>query len=146
MPNPLIRQGTLNRVRGSVVFPSFPELNVTAPFLGKEGVSMALDGNFVDYLETMTGAVTSPAVYLMGSCTIRLLKTQNLVAVYKSKWEDDATVGDITIISDASTMPNFDWTNCSIANPGEMMFSGTSAEMTLVLRGYYIVNNSLFDQ
>lgn len=42
--NPLIPQGTLNRVRASVVWPSFPNLNVTASYLGRMGIRLSLDG------------------------------------------------------------------------------------------------------
>ena len=38
MANNLVLQGVLNRLRGSVVVADAPELNVTAPFLGKAGI------------------------------------------------------------------------------------------------------------
>ena len=41
--NPLVPQGLLNRVRGSVVFPAFSTLNVTAPYLAADGISLDID-------------------------------------------------------------------------------------------------------
>ena len=38
--NPLIDQGVLNRIRGSVQWADFPGLNVTAPFLDREGINL----------------------------------------------------------------------------------------------------------
>ena len=57
--NPLIPQGTVNRLRGSVIWNDFPQLNVTAPYLGTDGIGFSLDGESTVFLPTMTGAVTS---------------------------------------------------------------------------------------
>ena len=37
--NPLIDQGVLNRIKGNVTWNNFPGLNVTAPFLDKDGIN-----------------------------------------------------------------------------------------------------------
>ena len=85
MANPLVAQGTLNRILGSVVWPSFSALNVTSSFLGKQGIRLALEGESTLFIPTMTGAVTSPEPYMMIGLTINLLKTQSLAAQYKSQ-------------------------------------------------------------
>ena len=46
--NPLVDQGTLNRIRASVEFTDFPELNVTSSYLAKAGISMRLTGESVE--------------------------------------------------------------------------------------------------
>jgi hypothetical protein len=143
--NPLIDQGSLNRVRGSVVIPDYPELTVTAPFLGKEGISLALEGDSVEYLETMTGAATSPLPYMMATCTIRLLKTQSFSDGYKQQMELDSRIGAITVIPDSATLSSYELQNCSISRVGDLPFGGSSAEMVIMLRGYYLVNSALFD-
>lgn len=143
--NPLIDQGTLNRIRGSVVLTNFPALNVTAPFLGKAGISMSLEGETVVYIPTMTGAVTSPEPYLMVSTTVNLLKTQGLSALYKAQAESLATVGAVVVTPDAKTLPTYALINCSISTPRELTFNGEDAGYVVSIRGYYNINGQLFD-
>lgn len=59
MPNPLVPQGFLNRVRGAVSITDKPALNVTASFLAKRGISMRPDTAATDIIPTMTGTVGS---------------------------------------------------------------------------------------
>lgn len=58
MPNPLVPQGFLNRVRGAVSITDKPALNVTASFWAK-GISMRPDTAATDIIPTMTGTVGS---------------------------------------------------------------------------------------
>lgn len=143
--NPLVSQGTLNRIRGSIIIPNFPNLNVTASFLGEEGISLSLDGESTVYMGTLTGAVTSPEPYMMITAKVNLLKTQSLAASYKAQMEALSLIGDMTVIPDATTLPNYSCINCSIGGVEGMSFAGKNANFTVTLRGYYIVNNSLFD-
>lgn len=59
MPNPLVPQGFLNRVRGAVTVTDIPALNVTASFLGKDAISMRPDSAATDIIPTLTGTVGS---------------------------------------------------------------------------------------
>ena len=59
MPNPLIQLGSLNRLRGSILFDDFPALNVTAQFMTKEAIKLGIDGDMTQFLAAMAGAVTS---------------------------------------------------------------------------------------
>lgn len=143
--NPLVNQGTLNRIRGSVVIPNFANLNVTAPFLHKEGISLALDGESTTYLPTMTGATTSPEPYMMVTCTIGLLKTQSLSAQYKAQMELLSTIGPFTVYPDVSSgLPTYSIQNGSISSVREMKFNGEDNGWMVLLRGYYVINNALF--
>jgi hypothetical protein len=142
--NPLIAQGTLNRIRGSVTIPGFPSLNVTAPFLGKEGISLTLEGNTTTYIPTMTGAVTSPEPYQMVSCEIHLLKSQGLAALYKAQMELLATIGNYTVRPDATTLPDYSIINGAISDVRALKFDGTDAGWVTTLKGYYLINSSLF--
>ena len=62
--NPLIDQGVLNRVKGTVVWADFPVLNVTAPFLDREGINFRVTGEASAQLPTLTGIVQSPECFL----------------------------------------------------------------------------------
>jgi hypothetical protein len=143
--NPLIPQGTLNRVRASVVWPAFPNLNVTASFLGRMGIRLALDGESTLFIPTMTGAVTSPEPYMMITMTMHLLKSQQLAALYKAQMEDTALIGDGTVRPDASTLPVYPIVNCAIQSVRELNFAGDDADFAVAIRGYYLVNASLWD-
>lgn len=143
--NPQVAQGTLNRVRGSVVVPDFPELNVTAAFLGRAGISMGRDGDATQQIGTLTGTVNSPEAYQMVTVTVNLLKTQALPAQYEARIGALSVIGDITVITDAITLPNYTVVNASIQNVRELSFSGEDAGYVVTIRGYIIINNDLWN-
>ncbi len=144
--NPLVPQGTLNRLRGSVIWNDFPSLNVTAPFLGRAGISLSLEGNTTVFLQTMTGAVTSQEPYMMFTATINLIKAQSFSDLYKQQWETSSQLGGGTIRPDASTLSPFQVLNCAIEGVGPMSFNGEDAGIGISLRGYYLVNQNLWNQ
>jgi hypothetical protein len=142
--NPLVAQGTLNRLRGSVKFTNFPALNVTAPYLTKEGISLALEGEATTVLPQMVGVVTSPEPYMVASATINVLKTNGLAAQFKAQMEDASVVGDMTVTTDTSALGTYTITNASIESVREMKFNGEEAGWTITLKGTYNINNSLW--
>lgn len=144
MPNPLIAQGTLSRIRGSIVWNNFSALNITAPYLSKEGIRLSLQGDTTKYLPTMTGAVTSQEPYMMCEVTAVLLKSQALGNAYKNQMETNSLLGDGTIRPDAVTLGPYAIINCSIKTVHELDFSGQAPGFTIVFGGYYLVNSSLF--
>jgi hypothetical protein len=145
MPNPLIAQGTLNRVRASIVWPSNASLNVVASYLGRDGVRLALDGEATQFFPTMTGAVTSQEPMMMVTCTIHLLKSQPLAGLYKAQMETNSLIGDGTVRGDASTLPPYQILNCAIQSIRELIFAGTEPEFAVTVRGYYLVNSTMWD-
>jgi len=145
MSNPQISQGTINRLRASVVIPSLPQLNVTAAFLGEEAIRMAFEGDATLFINTLTGAVTSPEPYLMVNVTVNLLKTQAIANAWKAQMETSAILGDLTIRPDTPMLNPYALTNCSIMRPGDLDFSGKSAAYPVSIRGYYIINNALWN-
>jgi len=145
MPNPLVDQGALNRVRASIIWPSFPNLNVTAPFLGRAGISLALEGQSTNFLPTMTGAVTSAEPYLMVTCTIHLLKSQGLAGLYKAQMELNSLIGNGVVRADSTALPPYQIINCAISSITELGFAGDNADYGVQIRGYYLLNSSMFD-
>lgn len=144
MPNPLVDQGTLNRLRGSVVVADSPELNVTASYLGEAGIAMSLEGVTTTFINTMAGAVTSPEPYMIGSIVVNLLKTQGLSDIYKQRMESDARIGQITVRPDAATLGNYVFVNCAIESVAPMSLNGRDAGFGVTIKGYYNVNSSLW--
>lgn len=145
MPNPLIDQGTLNRIRASVVFPLFPQLNITSPYLAKEGIRLALEGNATDYFGTMTGAVPSPAPYQLCTLTLNLIKSQPLSNTYKAQFESTTLVGTATVRPDATALGIYQLYGVVLETVREMTFAGEDPTWSVTCRGYYLVNSTLFD-
>lgn len=142
--NPLISQGTLNRLRASVVWSAFPQLNVTAPYLGKEGIRLSLEGESTTFIGTMTGAVTSPEPYMMISMAMNLLKTQQLADAYKRQMQNSALLGDGVVRPDSAILSPYSLINCAIESVRELDFSGGDAGYAVTVKGYYLVNNDLW--
>lgn len=143
--NPLIDQGTLNRLRASVVWDAFPQLNVTAPFLGKEALRLALEGAATTNIVTLTGVVTSPEPFMPVSLTMHLLKTQALSDAYKKQMELSTLLGKGTVRPDSRTLSPYLLFNCSIMGVRELDFSGVDAGYAVTVQGYYNVNAALWD-
>jgi hypothetical protein len=142
--NPQIAQGVLNRARASVVFANNPQLNVTSPFLGAEGINLTLDGAITDNIETMTGTVTSPALYQMATVELDLLKSQSFSDVFKQFLENLAITGPFTVIPDSPTLSNYPILNGNIMSAGPGRMNGKAVQFLVALRGYYNINSALF--
>lgn len=143
--NPNTYLGTLNRLRGSLNWTSFPTLNVTAPFLGREGISVTFEGETTVYINTMTGAVTSPEPFLKVTVEMALLKTQALSGAYKAQVELYSTLGECTVIPDSSVFPNYVFENASIQNVRNIRFNGEDAGYNVTIGGIYYVNSLLWN-
>lgn len=144
MANPLVQLGSLNRLIASVTWQSFPALNVTAPFLNREGIRMALDGESTRMLAAMTGMVPSPEPYMPVTVTINLLKTQGLAAQYKLQMETQTTLGNCVVRPDSTILPAYDLTNMAIESVRELALSGEDAGFAVTCRGTYLINNFLY--
>jgi hypothetical protein len=145
MPNPLTEQGILNRILGSVTWANFPGLNVTAPFLDKDGITLRKEGEASLQHGTMTGIVQSPEPYMPISVVIALLKTQQLSDLYKSQMENNSVLGPGTVYPDVSTgLTPYALYNMSIQSVGELIMNGTTPIFAVTCRGYWPVNNALF--
>lgn len=146
--NPLVAQGSLNRVVASITIPSFPILNVTASYLGREGIRLALEGEANRRLPTMTGVVNSPEVFQDARVTVNLLKTQPLSDLFKTQMETDVRIGDITVRPDVPVgsggLSPYAFSNCTIQSLRELNFAGEDAGWVIELRGIYYINADLF--
>jgi hypothetical protein len=146
MANPLVPLGVLNRAKASVVWASFPQLNVTISYLGQAGVSLSFGGPASVPLPQLAGVVQSPEVYQVATLRINLLKTQGLADLYKQQMETNAVLGDCTVYPDVSSggISVYPLSNCSMGNLETLTFNGTDAGWILPLTGIYYVNNALF--
>ena len=144
LTNPTVSQGTLNSLRGSWTWSAFPGLNVTAPYLGREGISLTFEGESTVYINTMTGAVTSPEPYLKITAELALLKTQSLSNAYKTQIETMSTLGDATCRADALALGLYQFSNCSLQNVRALRFNGEDAGYVVTVGGVYYINSALW--
>lgn len=145
MANPLIQQGTLNKLRGSVSPVDFPELNVIAGNLAPEGISLSFSGGATTTIDTMTGVVQSPEPYIKVSVKVHLLKSQILSDQWKTQMEDSTLLGDLAITTDSITLTDYNFSNVAIESVETLDFSGKNANYIINLTGIYYINNSLWD-
>lgn len=143
--NPLVSQGVLNRVRGALSVTSLPSLNITAPYLGREGISMRPTTNATDIIPTMTGTVGSQTTFMQVDLTVHLLKTQALGNSWRSQMLDTTALGELTYVSDASTFDDFTLYNGYIVSFGDLPSNGSDPGYVLNISGYIIVNNNLWN-
>lgn len=142
--NPLILQGTLNRVRCSIALASLPALNITSSYMTERFADLDLPGEFSALIPTGTGAVTSPEPYIIGTISVGLLRTQSLAAAWLAQAQILADIGNVTVHSDAAPFPRATLGNCVFGlNPGA--FDGKSPEVRITIRGVYYVNNELWN-
>jgi hypothetical protein len=144
MSNPRIEQGSINRLLASVVFADFPELNVTSPFLSKEGISIAWEGETSLLLGTMTGAVTSPAPYIFAMVTMHLVKSQFLAEAYKQQIETSTTMGSVNVIPDTITLSPYQLDTVVLESMQEQLYNGTQEGLVIKLKGVYRINSDAF--
>jgi len=145
MANPLISQGTLNRLRGSVTWSDHATLNVTSSYLGRDGIRISLQGDATTMIPTLTGAATSPEPFQLVEVTINLLKTQSLSDLYKSQMESTTLLGTGVVRTDTSTLSAYEFTNCAIKSVRELSFNGTDPNWVVVIGGYYLINSDLWN-
>ena len=136
--------GVLNRLRASVVWSDFPELNVTSNFLTTEGIRLALEGNATDLLPAMVSLVSSPAPYLAASLTMSIVRSSALGSLYKLQFEDTTLMGLATIFPDTDVINPFILNNVALESIREMAFAGMEAAIVVTARGYYNVNTGFF--
>jgi hypothetical protein len=143
-PNPLINLGSLNRLKGSVIISAFPQLNISAPYLTKEGIRLAIEGDTTQMLPQLVSMVQSQEVYLKASLVIGLVKTTALATLYLAQIQNNSNVGDVTFYTDTSNLPPFQFSNCAVEGFEGIDASGTNASFPVRIAGTWYVNSSLF--
>lgn len=144
MANPLIAQGSLNKLLANVVYAEFPELNVISSFLTKEGISLSLEGDASLLIGTMTAAVPSPEPYQMCTVTMHILRTQGMGTVYKQQFETNTLMGSVSVIPDTSALEPYELISCVLKSVAPLNMNGTDAGFVVTLQGIYQINADMF--
>ena len=150
------RQGSLNRLRGHVVFNEMPELTVAASDLGPEGIRLSFDNVATDLLPTMTGMVPSPRPYMETTLTLSIVKTMPIGILYKTTLMYATIVGTIVVWPDVETgndiygqaatdIGTFIIEGAALENFREMSFAGNEATLNITIKGYTQVNQTYFN-
>lgn len=142
--NPMVPQGSLNKVRAHIVVPNYPTLNISPDYMGDDGFSLDIDEDMIRQIKTQTGLVNSPEPYVEATCTINLLRTQALSLQWMQQAENTVMIGRIAVHSDSAAFTARTVHNCSIlkVQPGHM--NGSTPTVNLILRGVYYVNNAMW--
>lgn len=142
--NPLISQGTLNKLKGAILIPGFTSLNVTASYLTKAGIKLSFNGEATVDIDTMTGVVKSPEPYLKFSLEFDAVKTNGFAQLWRNQMESNTLLGDISVVPDTTGLTNYNLSNASIASIGELPFDGTSNAYAVTLTGVYYINSAMW--
>ena len=137
MANPLLNPGNLNRVRGSIVVPGNADLNITAAYLGKEGISIAPEGDVTTTLPLLVSTAISEEPYQIVTVTANIVKSLALSATYINQIITNPSVGNIIVTLDSSVLPTFTINNASIANWQQIMANGTQADFPITFKGNF---------
>lgn len=139
-------QGILNRVRGSISFPSLTGYNITSPYLGKRGITARFIGKSAILVDTMTGAVTSGEPFVRVELTIDMVRTQALAAQWQALQQVNSLIGQATWRTDAVppgvSLYTFD--NVVFDSMDGFTADGMNADWPLRLAGIYYTNSNLF--
>lgn len=145
MPNPLINQGVLNRVRGSIKFDEHPELNVTASYLTQDGIDIAFQGDAGVLLPTMTGGVSSPQPYQMVEFRVHMARSQTLAQLYKNQIEKNTFLGHAKVFTDSSVLGDFEIRQATIRGMQDFSPNGRDPGLIISIFGIYDVNSDMWE-
>lgn len=142
--NPLIQQGTLNRVRCSVVVPNYSGLNITSSYMGQAFATISFAEPFSELIPTATGAVTSPEPYVIATIGVDLLRTQALALSWLAQAGTQSDLGPVTIHSDTAAFPEITIDNAVIQSIEPGAYDGKNPVVRLSIKGVYYINNNLW--
>jgi len=144
MANPNLIPSPLNRVRANVSIPAYPDLNVTASYLGAEGISVSFQGNVATQLMGLTSTINSEEPYVPSQIRISLIKSLALSSQWISQIQNSPSLGTVTVQSDTAQFPAITFYNCVITNIGDVSMAGKQAEFQITVSGYWSVSNDLW--
>lgn len=145
MPNPLVNQGFLNRVKGAVSVTDDANLNVTAPYLGNDAISLRPDTAAADVIPTLTGTVGSQAPYQQVTLTIHMLRTQALASSWQARFATDTALGEIVVTPDSNVFGDYTILNAYLVNFQEIAITGRDPGYVAIISGYIVTNNKMWD-
>ena len=143
----LVQQGSLNRLRAHAVFSQFPSLNVTADYLGPEGIDLEFQSEATDFPPTMTGLVPSPAPYVTTNVRLQLLRTQGLAGAWQNQSYQTTVLGNATLHTDVSIqgVSQLRFRDVGIRRLPPFRMNGRDPYYVIELFGALIINGNLMN-
>lgn len=142
--NPNLIPGNINRIRGTIIVPGNASLNVTAPYLGAEGIVVSPQTPVTTVLQGMASTVNSEEPYQIVQIRAMILKSLALSAAYINQIQQSPTIGTVTVTPDTNIMAPFTLYNAAIVNWQEISMAGRQADFAVIFSGYYNVSNDLW--
>jgi hypothetical protein len=142
--NPQVSQGTLNRIRTHVVPVSFPNLQITASYMGKDMAEITFDDVFVDQEPTGTWFVNSPRPFVMGTLSVTVLRSQSLGNLWLAQIQLNAQIGDVATYADSAPFQTITLGDCSVTGFAPGKYDGGDPGVKLTLKGGLYVNGQLW--
>ncbi len=143
----LVQQGALNRLRPHLVVSQYPALNVTADYMGPEGISIEFQSQATDFPPSMTGLVTSPAPYVTTNFRVQMLRTQGLAGAWQNQYYQTSVLGNVTIHTDVSIsgVSQLRFRDVGVRNIPQFIMNGRDPYYTVDLFGALIINGNLLN-
>lgn len=140
-----VSQGVLNKLRGSLSFNDLPELNVTSPFLGKNGITFTMEGDITTDIPTLTGIAKSPEPYVQVSIVCDLNRATSLANDFQSRLQLNSILGDGVFKSDTSNFQTLQLSNISIMRVGELGVNSANVAYGVTFSGTLYINDFLLN-
>ena len=144
MANPNLIPSPLNRVRANVSIPDNANLNVTASYLGADGISVTFQGAIATQRMGLTSTINSEEPYVPTQVRISLVKSLALTGQWMTQIQNAPTLGTLTIQSDTAEFPAITLYNTVITNIADVSMAGKQAEFVITISGYWSVSNDLW--
>ena len=143
--SPRVPQGLINRLKGSLIIPDYPALNITAAFMGKQACSASFRGPATTRLPTMTGGVNSPEPYREVTITAHIVKSTALANAWKMQEERNALLGQVIFRADTRTLSPYQFDNCSLDGVNGLENNGMNPDFIVTIGGFYYINSEIWD-
>lgn len=123
------------------VFSDAPALNVAAPDMGTEMITVTIDDKPVNRIPTATGTVASANVFVSVSATIQVLKASPADKIYTDRVKSNGVIpGTVTVYDDV----NKDWTLSKLSlSIASFSANASEAHRAYVIEGIMPVNTDL---
>src|ERR1700734_2786382 len=133
LSSPQVPQGVINLARINLLVPTFPQLSVSAPLMGRGGLSFSRGGPATTFIPHLTGRVRSPEPFQPVTITLHLNKAQNLAARWEAQLQISSLIGGVNLYTDARMLPSYQFIEAGIDNIGEIESNGKSTEYMVTI-------------
>lgn len=144
--NSLPALGTLNRALTHITLAAFPNLNIGVGNMGPSLAMLSFEGDFADQPEVAAGVVPSPAIFVMGTVSVGVLRTQALGNAWFTQLLATSVLGTITTYPDSTAFSPITLSDCVVKSFDPGAYDGRDPVIKMILRGAFYPNGNMFTQ